>query len=160
VHTRDSNTYVVIVKNSNCTLRIYNHPLYLTHEHHFDPIIPVILNFVLCVKVRVSHLAQKIMEKVEKYYLVRDINLILEIVLVDLNQCGNACLYLSFCCQTSRPSLALIVYKAGRHVNISGFIFHGPLYRDAIGPCAKKIPYICNEILQQTMSMIYLGIQE
>nr|RVW14389.1 Retrovirus-related Pol polyprotein from transposon TNT 1-94 [Vitis vinifera] len=31
---------------------------------------------------------------------------------------------------------------------------------DAIGPGAKKIPYICSEIQQQTMSMIYLGIPE
>lgn len=45
-------------------------------------------------------------------------------------------------------------------MNKSGFICHGPLDRDAIGPGAKKIPYICNEIQQQTMSMIYLGIPE
>ncbi|CAL5196516.1 unnamed protein product [Lathyrus oleraceus] len=60
----------------------------------------------------------------------------------------------------ARPSLALIVYNDRRHVNTSGFICHGPLDRDAIGPGAKKIPYICNEIQQQTMSMIYLGIPE
>ncbi|CAI0422624.1 unnamed protein product [Linum tenue] len=58
------------------------------------------------------------------------------------------------------PSLALIVYNDRRHVNKSGFLCHGPLDRDAIGPGAKKIPYICNEIQQQTMSMIYLGIPE
>ncbi|KAG2711555.1 hypothetical protein I3843_04G075900 [Carya illinoinensis] len=62
----------------------------------------------------------------------------------------------------ARPSLALIIYNYNdrRHVNKSGFICHGPLDRDAIGPGAKKIPYICNEIQQQTMSMIYLGIPE
>ncbi|XP_044479566.1 uncharacterized protein LOC123206434 [Mangifera indica] len=60
----------------------------------------------------------------------------------------------------ARPSLALIIYNDRRHVNKSGFICHGPLDRDAIGPGAKKIPYICNEIQQQTMSMIYLGIPE
>lgn len=62
----------------------------------------------------------------------------------------------------ARPSLALIVYNYNdrRHVNESGFVCHGPLDRDAIGPGAKKIPYICNEIQQQTMSMIYLGIPE
>ncbi|AET02590.2 putative Zinc finger, SWIM-type [Medicago truncatula] len=60
----------------------------------------------------------------------------------------------------ARPSLALIIYNERRHVNTSGFICHGPLDRDAIGPGAKKIPYICNEIQQQTMSMIYLGIPE
>ncbi|XP_059645417.1 uncharacterized protein LOC132286984 [Cornus florida] len=60
----------------------------------------------------------------------------------------------------ARPSLALIVYNDKRHVNKSGFVCHGPLDRDAIGPGAKKIPYICNEIQQQTMSMIYLGIPE
>ncbi|GAU43448.1 hypothetical protein TSUD_140850 [Trifolium subterraneum] len=60
----------------------------------------------------------------------------------------------------ARPSLALIVYNERRHVNTSGFICHGPLDRDAIGPGAKKVPYICNEIQQQTMSMIYLGIPE
>ncbi|EXB40969.1 hypothetical protein L484_020703 [Morus notabilis] len=60
----------------------------------------------------------------------------------------------------ARPSLALIIYHERRHVNKSGFVCHGPLDRDAIGPGAKKIPYICNEIQQQTMSMIYLGIPE
>lgn len=60
----------------------------------------------------------------------------------------------------ARPSLALIIYNERRHVNKSGFVCHGPLDRDAIGPGAKKIPYICNEIQQQTMSMIYLGIPE
>ncbi|KAL6993335.1 hypothetical protein U1Q18_011451 [Sarracenia purpurea var. burkii] len=60
----------------------------------------------------------------------------------------------------ARPSLALLVYNNRRHVNKSGFVCHGPLDRDAIGPGAKKIPYICNEIQQQTMSMIYLGIPE
>ncbi|XP_052197668.1 uncharacterized protein LOC127804739 [Diospyros lotus] len=60
----------------------------------------------------------------------------------------------------ARPSLALIIYNDRRHVNKAGFVCHGPLDRDAIGPGAKKIPYICNEIQQQTMSMIYLGIPE
>ncbi|XP_077224519.1 SWIM zinc finger family protein isoform X2 [Tasmannia lanceolata] len=60
----------------------------------------------------------------------------------------------------ARPSVALIIYNNRRHVNKAGFICHGPLDRDAIGPGAKKIPYICNEIQQQTMSMIYLGIPE
>uniref|UniRef100_A0A1J3I157 SWIM-type domain-containing protein n=1 Tax=Noccaea caerulescens TaxID=107243 RepID=A0A1J3I157_NOCCA len=60
----------------------------------------------------------------------------------------------------ARPSLALLVYNERRHVNKAGFTCHGPLDRDAIGPGAKKIPYICNEIQQQTMSMIYLGIPE
>ncbi|KAK2976423.1 hypothetical protein RJ640_007461 [Escallonia rubra] len=60
----------------------------------------------------------------------------------------------------ARPSLALIIYNDRRHVNKSGFVCHGPLDRDAIGPGAKKIPYICNEIQQQTLSMIYLGIPE
>ncbi|KAM7513830.1 hypothetical protein LguiA_003413 [Lonicera macranthoides] len=60
----------------------------------------------------------------------------------------------------ARPSLALIIYNDKHHVNKSGFVCHGPLDRDAIGPGAKKIPYICNEIQQQTMSMIYLGIPE
>ncbi|TQD88087.1 hypothetical protein C1H46_026384 [Malus baccata] len=60
----------------------------------------------------------------------------------------------------ARPSLALIIYHERRHVNKSGFVCHGPLDRDAIGPGANKIPYICNEIQQQTMSMIYLGIPE
>uniref|UniRef100_A0A1S3ZVN2 SWIM-type domain-containing protein n=1 Tax=Nicotiana tabacum TaxID=4097 RepID=A0A1S3ZVN2_TOBAC len=60
----------------------------------------------------------------------------------------------------TRPSLALIIYNNRRHVNKSGSLCHGPLDRDAIGPGAKKIPYVCNEIQQQTMSMIYLGIPE
>jgi hypothetical protein len=60
----------------------------------------------------------------------------------------------------ARPSLALLIYNERRHVNKAGFVCHGPLDRDAIGPGAKKIPYICNEIQQQTMSMIYLGIPE
>ncbi|KAJ8769214.1 hypothetical protein K2173_000989 [Erythroxylum novogranatense] len=60
----------------------------------------------------------------------------------------------------ARPSIALLIYNDRRHVNKSGFVCHGPLDRDAIGPGAKKIPYICNEIQQQTMSMIYLGIPE
>ncbi|KAG6480692.1 hypothetical protein ZIOFF_057277 [Zingiber officinale] len=60
----------------------------------------------------------------------------------------------------ARPSVALIIYHERRHVNKSGFICHGPLDRDAIGPGAKKVPYICSEIQQQTMSLIYLGIPE
>lgn len=60
----------------------------------------------------------------------------------------------------ARPSIALIIYHERRHVNKSGFICHGPLDRDAIGPGAKKVPYICSEIQQQTMSLIYLGIPE
>ncbi|KAG1338904.1 L-ascorbate peroxidase 1, cytosolic [Cocos nucifera] len=60
----------------------------------------------------------------------------------------------------ARPSVALIIYHERRHINKSGFICHGPLDRDAIGPGAKKIPYICGEIQQQTMSLIYLGIPE
>ncbi|KAL3835693.1 hypothetical protein ACJIZ3_010429 [Penstemon smallii] len=59
-----------------------------------------------------------------------------------------------------RPSLALLMYNERRHVNKAGFVCHGPLDRDAIGPGAKKIPYVCSEIQQQTMSMIYLGIPE
>eukprot|EP00262_Sarcandra_glabra_P003821 TRINITY_DN1464_c0_g1_i1.p1 TRINITY_DN1464_c0_g1~~TRINITY_DN1464_c0_g1_i1.p1 ORF type:complete len:660 (-),score=93.17 TRINITY_DN1464_c0_g1_i1:665-2644(-) len=46
----------------------------------------------------------------------------------------------------ARPSVALIIYNERRHVNKSGYICHGPLDRDAIGPGAKKISYICNEI--------------
>ncbi|CAA0830226.1 SWIM zinc finger family protein [Striga hermonthica] len=60
----------------------------------------------------------------------------------------------------ARPSLALLIFNERRHVNKAGFICHGPLDRDAIGPGAKKVPYICSEIQQQTMSMIYLGIPE
>nr|CAD1823723.1 unnamed protein product [Ananas comosus var. bracteatus] len=60
----------------------------------------------------------------------------------------------------ARPSVALIIYHERRHINKSGFICHGPLDRDAIGPGAKKVPYICSEIQQQTISMIYLGIPE
>lgn len=60
----------------------------------------------------------------------------------------------------ARPSLALLIYNDKRHVNKAGFVCHGPLDKDAIGPGAKKIPYICSEIQQQTMSMIYLGIPE
>ncbi|XP_042386001.1 uncharacterized protein LOC121977553 isoform X2 [Zingiber officinale] len=63
-------------------------------------------------------------------------------------------------CLYARPSVALIIYHERRHVNKSGFICHGPLDRDAIGPGAKKVPYICSEIQQQTMSLIYLGIPE
>ncbi|KAK9021079.1 hypothetical protein V6N11_011084 [Hibiscus sabdariffa] len=60
----------------------------------------------------------------------------------------------------ARPSLALIIFNERRHINKSGFVCHGPLDKDAIGPGAKKIQYISNEIQQQTMSMIYLGIPE
>ncbi|KAL6220727.1 hypothetical protein ACLB2K_008483 [Fragaria x ananassa] len=60
----------------------------------------------------------------------------------------------------ARPSLALLIYHQRRHVNKSGFVCHGPLDGDAIGPAAKTVPYICNEIQQQTMSMIYLGVPE
>ncbi|KAH6791394.1 SWIM zinc finger family protein [Perilla frutescens var. frutescens] len=60
----------------------------------------------------------------------------------------------------ARPSLTLLIYNERRHVNKAGFICHGPLDKDAIGPGAKKIPYVCSEIQQQTMSLIYLGIPE
>ncbi|PKA50863.1 hypothetical protein AXF42_Ash007518 [Apostasia shenzhenica] len=59
-----------------------------------------------------------------------------------------------------RPSVALVIYYERRHVNKSGFVCHGPLDKDAIGPQAKRIPYICSEIQQQTMSLIYLGLPE
>lgn len=49
----------------------------------------LMLNFLLCEGIGV-HLAQKIMGRVEGYYLVEDIDLIPEIVLLDLNQCGVA----------------------------------------------------------------------
>lgn len=60
----------------------------------------------------------------------------------------------------ARPSLVLIIYHERRHVNKSGFICHGPLDRDAIGPGARKVPYIGSEIQQQTLSLIYLGVPE
>ncbi|GAB2300509.1 hypothetical protein Dimus_034552 [Dionaea muscipula] len=60
----------------------------------------------------------------------------------------------------ARPSLAVIIYNDKRHVNKSGFVCHGPLDGDAIGPGASKLPYVCDEIQQQTMSLIYLGIPE
>ncbi|EPS61942.1 hypothetical protein M569_12851, partial [Genlisea aurea] len=60
----------------------------------------------------------------------------------------------------ARPSLALLIYSERRHVNKSGIICHGPLDGDAIGPGAKRVPYMCSGIQQQTMSMMYLGIPE
>ncbi|KAI3877872.1 hypothetical protein MKX03_000308 [Papaver bracteatum] len=61
----------------------------------------------------------------------------------------------------ARPSAALLIYNDRRqHVNKAGFVCHGPLDRDAIGPGAKTVPYICDEIQQQTMALIYLGIPE
>lgn len=60
----------------------------------------------------------------------------------------------------ARPSVALIIYNNRRHVNKSGSLCHGPLDRDAIGPGAKTVPYNCDEIQQQAMSMIYLGMPE
>ncbi|KAK4758663.1 hypothetical protein SAY87_019964 [Trapa incisa] len=60
----------------------------------------------------------------------------------------------------ARPVVALIKYIERRHVNRAGFICHGPLDKDAIGPGAKKTPYLSSNIKQQTMSMIYLGIPE
>ncbi|PHT68441.1 hypothetical protein T459_27928 [Capsicum annuum] len=63
-------------------------------------------------------------------------------------------------CLCAQPSLAFLIYYNRRHVNKSSSVCHGPLNRDAIGPGTKKIPYIYNEIQQQTMSMIYLGIPE
>ncbi|KAM7258725.1 hypothetical protein ACFE04_014466 [Oxalis oulophora] len=60
----------------------------------------------------------------------------------------------------ANPELALIIYNDRRHVNPSGYVCHGPLDRDAIGPGAKKVPYICNQTQEQTMAMIYLGIPE
>ncbi|TYI34338.1 hypothetical protein ES332_A03G002600v1 [Gossypium tomentosum] len=60
----------------------------------------------------------------------------------------------------TRPSFALIIYNVICHINKSGFVCHDPLDKDAIGPGAKKIPYISNEIQQKTMSMIYQGIPE
>ncbi|KAM0850107.1 hypothetical protein ACQ4PT_053302 [Festuca glaucescens] len=60
----------------------------------------------------------------------------------------------------ARPSMALIIYHERRHINKSGFVCHGPLDRDAIGPGASKVPYVGSEIRQQTMSLIYLGVPE
>ncbi|KAI3907636.1 hypothetical protein MKW98_016280 [Papaver atlanticum] len=57
---------------------------------------------------------------------------------------------------------ALLIYNGKRrqHVNKSGFVFHGSLDKDAIGQGAKTVPYICDEIQQQTMALIYLGNPE
>lgn len=60
----------------------------------------------------------------------------------------------------ARPSVVLIIYHERRHITKSGFICHGPLDRDAIGPGASKVPYVGSEIQQQTMSLIYLGVPE
>jgi hypothetical protein len=60
----------------------------------------------------------------------------------------------------ARPSVVLIIYHERRHVTRSGFVCHGPLDRDAIGPRARKVPYVGSEIQQQTMSLIYLGVPE
>ncbi|GAB2258211.1 hypothetical protein Droror1_Dr00014371 [Drosera rotundifolia] len=60
----------------------------------------------------------------------------------------------------ARPTLALIIYNDKRHVNKAGFVCHGPLDGDAIGPGTPKTPYVCEDIQQQTMSLIYLGIPE
>ncbi|CAM0907081.1 unnamed protein product [Alopecurus aequalis] len=60
----------------------------------------------------------------------------------------------------ARPSVVLIVYHERRHINKSGFVCHGPLDRDAIGPGASKVPYVGSEVRQRTMSLIYLGIPE
>jgi hypothetical protein len=60
----------------------------------------------------------------------------------------------------ARRSVALIIYHERRHINKSGFVCHGPLDRDAIGPGASKVPYVGSEIRQQTMSLIYLGVPE
>ncbi|XP_078435415.1 SWIM zinc finger family protein [Wolffia australiana] len=58
----------------------------------------------------------------------------------------------------ARPSVAMLIYHERRHINKSGFVCHGPLDKDAIGPGAKRITYVGNELQQQTMSLIYLGI--
>lgn len=60
----------------------------------------------------------------------------------------------------ARPSVALIIYHERRHINKSGTICHGPLDKDAIGPGAKKVPYISTEMQQRTMSLMYLGMPE
>ncbi|PHU03274.1 hypothetical protein BC332_28525 [Capsicum chinense] len=59
----------------------------------------------------------------------------------------------------NKNKITTIGNQVRRHPNKSGSVCHGPLDRD-ISPSVKKIPYICNEIQQQTMSMIYLGIPE
>lgn len=38
----------------------------------------------------------------------------------------------------TRPSLVLIIYNVKSHINKSGFVCHGPLGKDTIGPVAKK----------------------
>lgn len=58
----------------------------------------------------------------------------------------------------ARPSVAMLIYHERRHINQSGFVCHGPLDKDAIGPRAKNVPYVGNEVQQQTMSLIYQGI--
>ncbi|KAJ3674007.1 hypothetical protein LUZ60_005999 [Juncus effusus] len=60
----------------------------------------------------------------------------------------------------SRPLVALIIYHERKHVNKLGLSCHGPLDRDAIGPKAKKVPYVCSEVQQQTLSLMYLGLPE
>eukprot|EP01018_Ginkgo_biloba_P021358 Gb_34654 [translate_table: standard] len=60
----------------------------------------------------------------------------------------------------TRPSVALIIYNQRQHIDKTGSICHGPLDRDALGPRSMTFPYVSNELRQQTMSMIYLGISE
>ncbi|GKC30777.1 hypothetical protein Tco_1038071 [Tanacetum coccineum] len=59
----------------------------------------------------------------------------------------------------SCPVLGLPAIFA-RPQSMRGFICHGPLNRNAIGPRAKKVPYVGHKIRQQIVSMIYLGIPE
>lgn len=59
-----------------------------------------------------------------------------------------------------RPHVAVIVYNQRQHVDNSGTVCHGPLDRNALGPRTMTHPYVSDELRQQAMSMIYLGISE
>lgn len=60
----------------------------------------------------------------------------------------------------SQLSTAVIVYNQRQHVDRTGSVCHGPLDRNALAPRTMTHPYVPNELRQQAMSMIYLGISE
>ncbi|KAH9324532.1 hypothetical protein KI387_004710, partial [Taxus chinensis] len=60
----------------------------------------------------------------------------------------------------SQPSIAVIIYNQRQHVDRTGSVCHGPLDRNALAPRTMTHPYVPNELRQQAMSMIYLGISE
>ncbi|XP_020531953.1 uncharacterized protein LOC18448602 isoform X2 [Amborella trichopoda] len=58
----------------------------------------------------------------------------------------------------AEPSVALIIYNHREHIDKSGLPCHGPQDGQALGTGAMFAPYISDELRQQVISLLYVGV--